>query len=135
MIEATSHHLRLPIGVFALRIPAIRLHGIAVQPAIHIMEIIRGKPLEHLPFAAIPARSFAATEVLAYDRDALAVEALPPGHDFTRRQLQLRRIEIPTEKAWSCRRVGESGIQTFQHLDLDPAVGHTRRNVRRMNFY
>ena len=57
MIEATSHHLRLPMGVLALRIPAIRLHGIAVQPAIHIMEIIGGKPLQHLPLALIPAQA------------------------------------------------------------------------------
>ena len=77
MIEATSYHLHLPMGVFALRIPAIRLHGIAVQPAIHIMEIIGGKPLQHLPFALIPARSFAATDVLAYHSHALTVGAAP----------------------------------------------------------
>src|SRR5687768_2945708 len=113
MIEATSHHLRLPMGVFALRIPAIRLHGIAVQPAIHIMEIIRGKPLEHLPFGSIPVRSFAATEVRAYHRDTLAVDALAPGHDFTRRQLQFRRIEISAEEAWGYRRAGKPAIQAF----------------------
>ena len=82
MIEATSNHLRLLMGVLALRIPAICLHGLAVQPAKDFAQIVDGKPLEHLSLALIPAQALAATEVLAYHSHAFTVEALPPGHDF-----------------------------------------------------
>ena len=135
MIEAASHHLSLPMGIHAYGIPAIRLHGISMQHAKDVTQIVGSQPLQNLSLTLIPTRSIPATEVLASHSHALAVDVLAPGHDFPGRPLQLRRIEIAAENAWSGRRVDKPAIQAFQHLDLDPTVCHTRRNVRRMNFY
>jgi hypothetical protein len=60
-----------------------------VQPAIDVVQIIVGRPLQHAALATIPAHAFAGTEVQAYHRDVVAVEAPPPGDGFTRRKLQL----------------------------------------------
>jgi hypothetical protein len=72
----------LPMGVFSVRIPAIRLRGISVQHAIHVVQIvvqiIDCKPLQHVPLATILAHAFAATNVLSYHGDPFAVDALPP---------------------------------------------------------
>lgn len=133
MIESAPHQTGPPMGVLADGIPAIRLRGIPVQPAIHVMKIVGCKPLQHLPLSSIPARSLATTNVLSYHSDALTVDSLPPGHDFAGRPLQLRRVETAAEEAWDGRRAGESGIEAIQHLDLDPAIGHAGRNVRRLH--
>jgi hypothetical protein len=78
MIESAPHQMGLPMGVLSAWIPAIRLRGISVQPAIHIMEIVGYKPQQHVPLAMIPALALAATNVLPYNRNALTVDALPP---------------------------------------------------------
>lgn len=93
VIEAAPHETGLPIGVLSVGVLAIRLRSIAVQPAIYVMEIRGCKPLQHLPLTLIPATPRPATHVLAYHSHALTVDALAPGHDFTRRPLQLRRAE------------------------------------------
>jgi hypothetical protein len=78
MIESAPHQMDLPMGVFSVRIPAIRLRGISVQHAIHVVQIIDCKPLQHVPLATILAHAFAATNVLLYHSDPFAVDALPP---------------------------------------------------------
>jgi hypothetical protein len=55
VIEAASHHLRLPMGIHAYGIPAIRLHGISMQHAKDVVQIIPRKLLQYLPPALIPA--------------------------------------------------------------------------------
>lgn len=135
MIKSASDETGLPMGVLSAEIPAIRLRGISVQPAIHIMEIKGCKPLQHVPATSIPATPRSATHVLAYHSHAFAVDALPPGYDFAGRVFPLRCIEIPTEEAWGCRRVGKPVIRAFQGLDLDPAVGHAGRNMGGMDFH
>jgi hypothetical protein len=78
MIESAPHQIDLPMGVFSVRIPAIRLRGISVQHAIHVVQIIDCKLLQYVPLATILAHAFAATNVLSYHSDPFAVDALPP---------------------------------------------------------
>jgi hypothetical protein len=44
MIKPAPPHLRLSMGILSARLPAIRLHGIAVHRAIHVVQIIGCKP-------------------------------------------------------------------------------------------
>jgi hypothetical protein len=45
LIESASNETGLPMGVLAVGIPASPRRGISVQLAIHVMQIIGGKPL------------------------------------------------------------------------------------------
>ena len=77
MIESAPHQMDLLTGVFSARIPAISLRGTSAQHAIHVVQIIDCKPLQHVPLATILAHAFAATNVLSHHSDPFAVDALP----------------------------------------------------------